>query len=424
VTNIKITAILDLTLLYNVSNLKYLEKPKKGGIIMKILKNDARKIAILSAFPSIQNNGKIGALEVVEKLGYIQIDTISVIQRAHHHTIWSRYKKYKPKMLNELLKEGKLFEHWGHAASYLPIKHFRYSLPLKKVFIKNNKWAQERIKQFGNLMHPVKSRIKNEGPLSSKDFENPYKGTKSQWANWKPAKFVLEMLLWNGDLMVTERRNFHKVYDLTERVLNTEVDVSFPTEKELGEFIVRKVIDNFGLASQKEIFSYIHLAEKRVILESLHRLLDKNEINKIDVDGLLHQEFYCSNVIMENLLKNKLPSDVKILSPFDNFTIHRDRLLNIFDFDYKLECYLPAKKRKYGYFVLPVLWKDKIVARIDTKADRKKKVLNIIKFYWEKDIIKKLDFKKAFKDELDGFCKFCECDRILDNSGQMKVLKI
>ena len=159
----------------------------------------------------------------------MQIDTISVIERAHHHVFWTRCPKYKPSDLDSLLSSRKVFEYWSHAASYLPMKDYRYSLPLKKKFAKRKSSWFPRDPQ---LMRLVLKRIEKEGPLRSKDFKNSQQSKRSGWWEWKPTKKALERLFLEGKLEITRREGFQKVYDLPERVIPSSTDTSFPTKKE------------------------------------------------------------------------------------------------------------------------------------------------------------------------------------------------
>ena len=170
----------------------------------------ARKLAIgcqgLDA-PWKLPKGKEGVAQVIERLGYVQIDTIAVVQRAHHHTLWSRRWDYTPQMLHELqAQDRRVFEWWGHAASYLPMCDYRYYLPRMRAFAERQK-TRDWLGQNAQLVGDVVDRIRDEGPLGSSDFSAP-EGKRGSWWDWKPAKRALETLFNTGEMMVTERRNF------------------------------------------------------------------------------------------------------------------------------------------------------------------------------------------------------------------------
>jgi uncharacterized protein YcaQ len=362
-----------------------------------------------TAFPG----GKEGVAQVIESLGYVQIDTIAVVKRAHHHTLWTRLPDYDPKMLHELqAQDRRIFEYWGHAASYLPISDYRYYLRRMHEFDDpKGKWQRERFKKYGDIMEPILERIRKEGPLSSKDFA-PSPGTKrGTWWDWKPAKTGLEMLFWKGDLMITERRNFQKVYDLTERVLPEGTDTSVPDNDELGRFLVRRALSAYGVAQEREIRQHIQAASKEVITKSLSDLVDAGEVIPVTIKEYPDARYYSLPEKIGRL--KQTPSRVSFLSPFDNLIIQRERTRHLFGFDYTLECYVPAPKRKHGYFVLPILWGEDLVGRTDCKADRKSKSLIVRNLLFEPGFAAFDEFLPTFTDKLRDFSRFNQCTNVV-----------
>jgi len=213
-----------------------------------IISQDLARKIILNRQLLLTLNAKdpLQQTEVIFKhLGYIQIDTINVVKRAHHHSLWTRCRDYKESILHELQINKKIFEYWGHAASYLPMSDYRYYLPTMKRFEDPvDRWTADIIKEHGHLEDMIMYRIRSEGPLSSSDFKND-PGKESQgWWDWNPVKKVLELLFWQGKLMVKERNNFRKYYDLTERVLPEDFDFTFPDRCELGKFLILKAINS------------------------------------------------------------------------------------------------------------------------------------------------------------------------------------
>ena len=367
----------------------------------------ARKLILLSQRvpPAKQAGSAITAtLSAIEHLGYIQIDTISAIQRAHHHTLWNRNPRYLSSHLDHLLADTQIFEYWSHAASYLPMRDFRYSLPRKQAIAKGDQihWY-ERDK---HLMNSVLKRIATEGPLMAKDFEHPGKKS-SEWAS-KPAKRALEYLFMQGDLMIPYRLNFHKVYDLTERVLPSDPNISVPNPEEYARFLITRYLQANGLGQPGEI-AYLLKNTKALISATLQEMFSNGELILISVGG---NSYYALPSSQELLNKPLARKKLKILSPFDNLLIQRKRIQALFDFDYQIECYVPGPKRKYGYFSLPVLWDGKLVARMDCKAERKKSLLHIYHLALEPGRIKTDAFATALGKELQHFMKFNECKRL------------
>jgi uncharacterized protein YcaQ len=170
--------------------------------------------------------GKEGVAQTIERLGYVQIDTISVVERAHHHTLWSRRSDYGPGMLHELLAaDRRVFEYWTHAASYLPMRDYRYYAGRMRSFASSDR-ARQFLADHAKLVREVLRRIRAEGALASADFAAPDGRKRGPWWDWKPAKAALETLFSMGELMVSRRRNFQRVYDLTERVLPAGIETA------------------------------------------------------------------------------------------------------------------------------------------------------------------------------------------------------
>jgi uncharacterized protein YcaQ len=369
--------------------------------------------------------GKEGIAQTVENMGYVQIDTIAVVKRAHHHTLWTRRPDYEEEMLHELqAKDRRVFEYWGHAMSYMPISDYRYVLPRMRSFNSpKSKWAQYGLEKSEGMMEPVLERIKKEGPLGAKDFAPP-PGTKSgTWWNWKPAKFALEMLFWKGDLMITERRNFQKIYDLTERVLPDDTDTRYPTDDELGQYFVRRALSAYGVAQDRDVNIFmqpaagrdadIRAASKEVISKSLADLVESGDVVQAKMDKKKNSDYF---VLKETLEKSKnlkkTSSRIDILSPFDNLMTPRERIKRLFGFDYTIECYVPEPKRKYGYFVMPILWNGAFVGRLDPKADAKTKTFHIRNLIFEKEFNITQDFLSFFVNKLADFARFNGCEHI------------
>ena len=368
----------------------------------------ARKLVLQAqrVIPSKQSGSSIEAtLSVIEHLGYIQIDTISAIERAHHHTLWNRNPRYNSAHLDQLVSEKQVFEYWSHAAAYLPMKDFRYTLPRKDA-IGSGKEKHWHLRDE-QLMKSIVNRIASEGPLMAKDFESL--GKKSNDWSSQPVKQALGNLFMQGDLMISSRRNFHKVYDLTENVLPDDLDCSMPTEEEYVRFLITRFLQANGLGQASEI-SYLLKNIKSKVSATLQEMALNGELLKIKVGDDIYYVFpFSLDLLNKPLSKSKL----KILSPFDNFLIQRKRIQALFGFDYQLECYVPEAKRKFGYFVLPILWDGKLVARMDCKVDRKTSVMHVHKLILEHDLKKTEVLAIALSKELVPFLEFHNCNKLM-----------
>lgn len=381
---------------------------------------EARQLAIQSQWLNHASSlpGKEATLETIEHLGYVQIDTLAVVERAHHHTLWSRMPGYKSKWLDDLMNEKKIFEYWGHAASFLPMKDYRFSMIRKRDYTRGKSHWFEQDQQ---VKRHVLRRIKMEGPLQSKDFETPDNGRKA-WYYWKPAKRALEQLFMEGKLMVSHRQGFQKVYDLAANVLPAEVNVNFPTKREYAEHLVRTAIRSHGIVSEREIY-YQRGTWSDEVNKALRRLIKEGSIAELKLEGHSQTRFFGDENLPEHLSIHIANQEAHILSPFDNLLIQRKRLQRLFNFDYVIECYVPEAKRKFGYFTLPVLYGDQFIARMDAKADRAFKTFYIRNLWFEPNVKPGEAMLSAFSTKLKAFAGFNGCGKIvIENCNQKKLI--
>jgi uncharacterized protein len=350
--------------------------------------------------------GKKAVLNALEHLGYLQIDTLSIVERAHHHTLWTRIPDYKTEHLDELVKERKVFEYWFHAASYLPMKDFRYALP-QMLNIKRS--GSHYYNADPKVMQYVMDAIRAEGPKRARDFESESKKAGSWW-NWKPTKLALERLFMQGDLMVSERNGMQKAYDLTERVLPKDIDTTEPSPIEFTKYLVKTYLRAYGFTVVKQI---THLKPGETLRKNVVKVLDsmllEGTIQKVHVAGM-PSVFVQSDLVEKAFRKGN--SNVQLLSPFDNAIIHRDRIKQFFDFDFRLECYTPKEKRRYGYFCLPILFGDKFLGRVDCKAHRKEKQFEIINLHIENSNIEIELWAEPFIESMRRFATFNGCQSL------------
>lgn len=309
--------------------------------------------------------GRQGVVRTLDKLRYVQIDTISVVSRAHDHVLGSRVGDYATKNLNQALKRRETFEYWMHAASYRPIEDFRYARRMmRRVETRDLPWAKRRDPK---VMQFVLDRIRAEGPLFARDFEDSRPQKSQGWWDWKPAKLALDGLFLEGKLTAIGREGFQKRYELTERFLPDGVDTTYPTMDELADYCIDWTLDAHGFATpttmtygqrDRELNGFVkeHLEARAAAgtLVSFKLGNVKAWIRPADLDRSI-----------------RIPLDqCHILSPFDNLVIQRDRCNAVFDFDYTIECYVPEPKRQYGYYVLPIVLGDQLIGRMDCKAHR------------------------------------------------------
>lgn len=387
---------------------------------IKLSKDQARKIILHAAGLSKRGQfgkGKEAVYKMINHLGFLQVDTNYVVERAHHHSIATRVPDYKQEWLEELQQEGRIFEFWTFASGFIPMHHFRFSHPVKENFLLRRKQAsQAEI----NLTNRVFDKIGREGPLMARDFENDRVTKSTGWWDWRPSKLALEWLHLQGKLVTTRRRNFQKVYDIAENIIPSDIDLTKPTHEEYARHVIMRSLKALGIAYLKEI-AWSDRFVKTPLKEEMQKLVDSGEVYNVEVEGLKGSPLFM--LAEYNKKKIVLSNDVFILSPFDILNVFRHRLRNFFDFDYQVECFVPKAKRKYGYFALPILVGDTFVARMDSKADRKEGELIIHNLYFEKIKLSKPMLTKL-AEAIKHFAEFNECHRIkIAKSNNKEFLK-
>lgn len=368
--------------------------------------------------PTIKEN--LNTLDTIKKLSYIQIDSLNIVNRAHHHTLWNRVNQYDMNDLNRLVNEKKIFEYWFHAASYLPMSDYRFAV-VQMNRLKNGKNPYVGDVEKKDLLY-VLDKIKNEGALKARDFKSEAK-EKGSWWNWKPYKNALEKLFMEGDLMACRRDGMEKVYDLKSRVLPNGIDSKEPSVGEYALYLIESSLKAHGLVTLKQI---LHLKTNAILKKEVQLILkDKVYEGSIEQHSLnnKHELFSFKGTLDLNL--NTTKDYLKILSPFDNALIHREKLKSVFGFDYKIECYTPKEKRIFGYFSLPILFNDDFVARVDCKAHRKEGILEIIHLHFEESFIYIDVFSCLFVEEIKKYTLFNGCeDIVLRDVSPSKYFKL
>lgn len=386
-----------------------------------LTKSQARKIILHAAGLSKRaqfGKGKEAVYKAIEHLGFVQVDTNYIVERAHHHTLAARIPGYKPEWLEELQADGRIFEFWTFAAGYIPIHDYRFSLPVKASF-------QSRRKALTpaeiNLMRKILDRISREGPLMARDFENDRTTKSAGWWDWRPSKVALERLYLDGSLITSRKENFQKVYDLPENILPADIDTSMPTDAEFARHVIKRTLNVLGIASLKEIAFSARYVDHSIKTE-IQKLVDEGEVYTVSVSDMKTSQLY----MLPEYKKKKitLSEDIFILSPFDIINVHRHRLRDFFDFDYQVECFVPKAKRKYGYFSLPILIGDTFIARMDSKADRKQRTLIIHNLHFESIKLTKAMITQV-RDAIEAFAKFNQCENIiLEKCNDKAVMKV
>ena len=357
----------------------------------------------LGAQPAF-GSGPDGTLRAIAHLGYVQIDTLSVIERAHHHVLWSRVPGYAPEHLNQLCTQGQIFEYWFHAAAYLPMRDYRFALPRMQTFQRGESPYFKSVEP--TLMAEILARVRGEGELRSRDLKDRNQGA---WWNQGPGRRALDKLFMQGDVMIRERKGMEKIYVLPEQLLPADTDLSEPSVQEMAAHLLEQALRAHGVVTWTQL---VHLRTGKALRAAVRELLDAQVASGhlISLTDSAQPDTYLQPSALAPSSHRKPADKVQLLSPFDNAVIHRDRLQQLFGFNYRLESYTPAAKRIYGYFCLPILWRGRFVGRVDCKANRTAGRLVVLSLHLESGIKADTQFSEQLTQALQQLAQFCGCN--------------
>ncbi|MEM7545010.1 MAG: crosslink repair DNA glycosylase YcaQ family protein [Pseudomonadota bacterium] len=360
--------------------------------LLRIDNRTARRIFIdrhALADPPTPKQSRGDLLTLIERLGFVQLDSIQVVERAHHMILFARNQTYRKTHLGALLeKDRSLFENWTHDASIIPTRFF----PQWRAVFRNKgpllakRWQGYGREGFLEQAETVLAEIGRRGPCKTAELGQDEARSSGGWWEWNPSKTALEYLWHTGDLCVCHRQNFHKVYDLTENVIPAEHRSHVPDRGALIDWSCREAMARLGFATPGDLAKFWGLitpAEAKVWAARQNALI---EVEITGADGSKPRK----HLAHPDLLAEEPPAPpgrVRILSPFDPMIRDRKRAKRLFNFDYTIEVFVPEAKRKYGYYVFPIMEGDAIIGRIDMKADRAEDAL-IVKALWLENRVK------------------------------------
>jgi len=330
--------------------------------------------------------GREDVFAMVDRLGAVQIDTLQMVARANHLTMWSRLGSYDPTHFDSMANEPenrRIFEGWFHAACFIPLHEYRYQLPQQRQMRENgHRWYTEWFNQPGNseLMQAILDRIRAEGALRATSIEGE-KLKHGTWWDWRPEKLALEHLYGYGELMISGRVKFQRVYDLTERVLPAWVDAAEPTMLERDRFWLLRGARALGACLPRNAadYTWMKLTRARPLIADLVREGALLEVQGETLQGITTLVVHPSNLpLLEKAADGEIPAmRTTFLNPFDNLWWAHGRDEAFWGFRQRLEAYYPAARRVYGYYCLPILHKDRLVGRFDPKLERKTGLLRL-----------------------------------------------
>ena len=385
---------------------------------------DARRIFLNRqglAAPPNRALGKQGLLDLIHDLGFVQIDSISTVERAHHQILFSRNQTYRREHLTELLeKDGALFEHWTHDASILPSAFFRYWKHrfARREPVLKERWRKWQGEGFDSTFEETLQRIAEGGAVMSRDLKDA-EHKSGGWWNWHPNKTALEYYWHTGKLAIAGRQNFQKIYDLTERVLPAHHYEPEVSGEDFVDWACRAALTRLGFATHGEIAAFFALIspEEAKAWVAAHR----DELTEVMIepaDGDKPRPSYAFAGFPDALgALADPPARLRVLSPFDPLIRDRNRTERLFGFYYRIEIFVPEPKREYGYYVFPLLEADRLVGRIDMKADRKTGALNVKRLWWEKGVRPSSGRIERLEAELGRVAKFAGAERVVFQDG-------
>src|SRR5215471_11380665 len=377
----------------------------------------AQRLDVASPFGA----GPQAVADAVAHLGYVQIDTINVIERCHHHILWTRIPDYRRADLRQAQSVDKsVFEYWTHALAYVPSADFRF-------FVSDMRLHRREGHRWFASVKPADTRkvmrLLRLGALSIRDIEDDVLTEKEHlWASRKPSKRALQLAFYEGRATISERNGMLKTYALIERHFGWDQPPKGATAGEITAYLLDRGLRSQGVVSLDSV-CHLDAPRKSAVRRLIEARLRRGELVTVALEGAGKQEHWAESSALETKVEGGAGL-VHILSPFDPLIIQRKRTKLFFDYEHRFEAYVPKAKRKFGYFALPVLVGDDIVAAIDLKTDRQNKKLLLQKWSWvgagkaAKGETRK-ELKRRIEEELERFERFQLADgKVLESPAE------
>ena len=364
---------------------------------------------------------------LIDRIGFVQVDSINTVERAHHMILFARRQGYRPGHLRPLLEDHRsLFEHWTHDASILPVHLFpywqhRFARDATRLRENWRRWFREGYEaRFGEIL----DRIAVGGPVTSSDVSEGEARDKGGWWDWHPSKTALEWLWRTGQLQIARRDGFQKVYDLTERVIPEAHLRARPPEDEVIDWACRSALDRLGFATPGEICAYWDAITPQQARDWCKAELAAGRLREIAVEGAdgSHRHSLAAPDILSCAEAAIVPpARLRVLSPFDPALRDRARAERLFGFHYRIEVFVPEAQRRFGYYVFPLLEGARLVGRIDMKAWRDTGALRVRALWPEQGVSFGKGRIARLEAELDRIARFAGCDRVAFEDGWLRA---
>jgi uncharacterized protein YcaQ len=376
----------------------------------QLTKDQARRFTLAAqGFNDGRAEGRVDVRhfrKVIEHIGLVQLDSVNVFSRTHYLPFFSRIGPYDRDALDEWIWDsGEMFEYWGHEASVIPVEDhrlFRWRME------QSLKWKrlEEMEEKTPGYIEDVYAQVEERGPLQTRDLDRPGRRDSDSMWGWNNGKVALEVLFLQGRVTTSHRPNFVRMYDLTERVIDKEhLGGASPIHDEALTELLMKAAASIGVGTADDLADYyrMKLAAARPLIR---RLVEDEKLVEVEVEGWGKPAFLHPDAMLPRKARG-----TALLSPFDNMIWYRPRVERLFDFNYRIEIYVPEQRREYGYYVLPFLLDGLLVARVDLKTDRRTNTMKVQGAFAEPDV----DMKRVgrtLRKELDTIVEWLDLDDI------------
>ena len=379
------------------------------------------------ARPANAKLGDAGLRDLVEDLGFVQVDSINTVERAHHMILFARNRTYRREQLTRLLeRDCALFENWTHDAAIIPSRFYPFWKPRfqREAARLRERWRKWRRDGFEERLDEVLARIRDGGPVMARHLGDGRKKDTAGWWDWHPSKTALEYLWRTGELAVARREGFQKVYDLAERVIPACHLEETPTAEALVGWACSGALERLGVATSGELAAFWGGITPAEAADWCRANLGNGimEVAVEGADGGKPRPAYANRALPESL--SELPSPpgrIRVLSPFDPLLRDRARTERLFGFCYRIEVFVPAAKRRYGYYVFPLLEGDRLIGRIDMICERRAGTLRVKGLWLEPGVRFTRKRQDGLAAELDRLRRFTGADEVAHDDGYIKA---
>ena len=366
-------------------------------------------------------------LSLIVQIGFVQVDSINTVARAHDMILFARNQTYRPAQLKTLLEADRgLFENWTHDAAIIPTQFFPFWKPrfARSAEQIKQRWTDWRRPGFIEMLDEIRARIERDGATMSRDVGADEKKSNGGWWDWHPSKTALEYLWRTGELAICRREGFQKVYDLTSRVIPEHHQTYLPDDLALIDWACASAIDRLGFATSGEIAAFWDSVTPKEAAAWCERQLGDSliEVEFECADGSKPRRAFARPDLPDQVRAAIPPPDrIRILSPFDPALRDRKRTERLFGFQYTIEVFVPAAKRKYGYYVFPILEGNRLIGRIDMKCHRDTGSLTVTGLWLEPGVKLSKQRQAKLEAELDRYRRFTSCAQVVWTDGAVKM---